>query len=448
MSSVHVVVVAVYDILKNIQTLFVFCSDHCVNMDYGACLVRAMALNPLCATRMRLDALVHVAFDLCNTHMSARPVIVSAVTQLLGLLHAPGALVEPPRRFSPRAPLQWLAQHKRLIELKKADARVQVLAVLLVAIVAMAREPADDYMGSQFAARVLSLAQHNKRLPIELRCVMNPPHLANNVLKYDRDNEWHRDDALQDNANFASSVRHARPVWSAYYQTAFFGLERQSLQHGGHLRWAEPDAVQRGGAAPIQHDQRVTKRAAQAARVGLMLCEYESLPWHLRNPSVSPGAAQSAYDQLHCRERFQRLTHDHPGFWTPRSGYHLSPMWHNHFPLQDDFKTCVPPTPTPTPTPTPPPPKILQPQAQGRNSDAEPAPGGSRLACLVRTFSSARQRLHKPPQSDRAEQDQRRPLSLCCSRRRRAQTVSAQNNNDADHQETECQRAHKRCRQS
>ena len=104
-------------------------------MDYGACLVRAMGLNPLCVARMRLNALVHAAFELCNTHISARPLIVSAVTQLLRLLHKPGTLIEPPQRFSPRAPLQWLAHHKRLIEFKKADARVQVLALLLVAVV-------------------------------------------------------------------------------------------------------------------------------------------------------------------------------------------------------------------------------------------------------------------------------------------------------------------------
>ena len=412
-------------------------------MDYGACLVRALGLNPLCVARMRLSALVHTAFELCNTHISARPLIVSAVTQLLRLLHAPGTLIEPPQRFSPRAPLQWLAHHKRLIEFKKADARVQVLALLLVAIVAMAREPAQDYMGLEFATKVLTKAQDNQRMPIELRCVMQPAHVARNVVKYDRDCEWRRDDAVQDHAHFLETARHARPVWSAYYQTAFFGLERQDVCLGGHLRWAEPDAVRRGGAAPDEHSDCVAHRAAQAARLGLMVCEYESLPWHLRNASVSPGEAQTAYDRLHCRERFQRLPHDHPGFWTPRSGYHLSPMWHKHFPMEAEFKTCVPSAPPPVP------PVALVPPAAARrhNSGAAPAPGGSRFACLVRTFSSRRPRPGKPPQSDRPAQGERRTLSLCCSRRRRAQTVSVQDS-EVENDQAQSQPARKRCRQS
>lgn len=403
-------------------------------MNYGEYFVRAMGINPLCAERLRLNQLVHAAFQLCDTHLGARPFIVSAVGQLLRLLHQPDALLEHPRRFSPRAPLQWVNEHKRLIELKKADARIQVLAVLLVAIVAMAREPSKDYMGVEFATQVLKAAQANYSLPCELRSVMLPPSRAHHIVKYDADHDWYNNDAIQDHDKLVCSTRHARMVWSSYYQTAVFGLERQCMSLGGHLRWAEPDAVLRGGAPPPIHDAAVAAKAAQAARVGLMVCEFESLPRHLRGAEVSPQEAQNAYGKLHCRERFLRLAHDHTGFWTPRSGFCLSPMWHAHFPMDDALRTAARSAPT-----------TQQPASAACNSTAAAlAPTGSRLACLVRTFSSALRRPGKPPQSNPEAPGASRQRR-CCSRRQRAQKESGAENERT--KQTSHEPAHKKHRQ-
>ena len=135
--------------------------------------VQAMGLNPLCGGRMRLGHIVHHAFELCDTHIATRPLVVSAATQLLELLHRPGALLEPPAKMSPCAPLAWRLQHARLTEFKHADARIQVLAVVLVGIVGMAREAHRDYMGTEFAERVIRLA-HDGRVLTELQAVLVP----------------------------------------------------------------------------------------------------------------------------------------------------------------------------------------------------------------------------------------------------------------------------------
>ncbi len=379
-------------------------------MDYDARFVAAMGLNPLCAGRMRLGHIVHRAFVMCDTHIAARPVIVSASTALLELLHRPGALLEPPARFSPRAPHQWQLQHRRLVELKKADARIQVLAVVLVGIVGMAREPVNDYHGIEFAISVLAAAQENRRLPCDLRAAMMLPHRAPHVLKYDRDDTWHGADALEDHRKMLAAAQHPRPVWSSYYQTAVLGLERQGLQHGGHLRWAEPDAVARGGAPPDDHQQAVAQRAARAASLGLETSEYESLASDARL-LVAPGNANAAYDAVHCRERFRRLEHDHPGFWAPRQGYMMTPMWHEHFP---DAQLRMPAPAWALPHRT-------HPWSQSRRSSAAgPAPGGSRPACPGRTSSS------EPPGRGwlRRSDPGARRLGLCCLQRRREQKAS------------------------
>ena len=52
------------------------------------------------------------------------------------------------------------------MELKKADARIQVLAVVLVGIVGMAREPVSDYHGIEFAIAVLAAAQEIEKLKL------------------------------------------------------------------------------------------------------------------------------------------------------------------------------------------------------------------------------------------------------------------------------------------
>ena len=382
----------------------------CSEMDYDARFVAAMGLNPLCAGRMRLGHIVHRAFVMCDTHIAARPVIVSASTALLELLHRPGALLEPPARFSPRAPHQWQLQHRRLVELKKADARIQVLAVVLVGIVGMAREPVNDYHGIEFAISVLAAAQENRRLPCDLRAAMMLPHRAPHVLKYDRDDTWHGADALEDHRKMLAAAQHPRPVWSSYYQTAVLGLERQGLQHGGHLRWAEPDAVARGGAPPDDHQQAVAQRAARAASLGLETSEYESLASDARL-LVAPGNANAAYDAVHCRERFRRLEHDHPGFWAPRQGYMMTPMWHEHFP---DAQLRMPAPAWALPHRT-------HPWSQSRRSSAAgPAPGGSRPACPGRTSSS------EPPGRGwlRRSDPGARRLGLCCLQRRREQKAS------------------------
>ena len=49
----------------------------------GERFVAAMGLNPLCAQRMRFGHIVHHAFQLCDTHIATRPVVVSAAAQLL-----------------------------------------------------------------------------------------------------------------------------------------------------------------------------------------------------------------------------------------------------------------------------------------------------------------------------------------------------------------------------
>tara|TARA_B100000424_G_scaffold263933_1_gene251753 strand:- start:221 stop:1444 length:1224 start_codon:yes stop_codon:yes gene_type:complete len=402
---------------------------------YNNRFVAALGLNPLCAGRMRLGHVVHHAFVMCDTHIGARPVIVSAAIALLELVHRPGALLEPPARFSPRAPHQWQLQHRRLVEFKKADARIQVLAVVLVGIVGMAREPVSDYHGIKFAIAVLARAQEDGRLPCELRAVMMLPHRASHVLGYDRDDAWYGGDALQDHQKMLAAARHPRPVWSAYYQTAALGLERQGLQHGGHLRWAEPDAVARGGAPPNEHLQAVAQRAARAASLGLTASEYESLDGESRL-LVAPCNANAAYDAVHCRERFRRLDHDHPGFWSPRQGYMMTPMWHEHFP---DAQLRMPAPAWSLPPRT-------HPWGQSRNSSAAgPAPGGSQPACPGRTSSS------EPPgrgwlrQSDPGA----RRRGLCCLQRRREQKASEKRVQASQEMgETQVQGSSKRCRHS
>ena len=135
--------------------------------------VQAMGLNPLCGGRMRLGHIVHHAFELCDTHIATRPLVVSAATQLLELLHRPGALLEPPAKMSPCAPLAWRLQHARLTEFKHADARIQVLAVVLVGIVGMAREAPRLWAPSLPSA---SPAGARRRVPAELQAVLVLPH--------------------------------------------------------------------------------------------------------------------------------------------------------------------------------------------------------------------------------------------------------------------------------
>lgn len=370
----------------------------------GARFVNAMGLNPLCADRMRLGHIVHHAFEMCDTHIATRPVIVSAATQLLRLLHRPNALLEPPAKVSPCAPLAWRMQHARLLELKRADARIQVLAVVLVGVVGMAREPVCDYMGVEFAARVLSVA-HGGGVPAELRQVMVTARRSARVVAYDGDLALNDGTSLDDNDRMVSSAQHARPVWSSYFQTAFYGLERQDLRHGGHLRWAEPDAVARGGAPPDGYGRMQAKKAARADRLGLLQHQFASLPAHSRDCLGSADAAQDAYNAVHCRERFRPLQHDHPGFWTPRPGYMMTPLWHGHFPDETlmGLKT-----------------RALVATADVSDSiAAEPAQGDSRPACPGRTCPSARLGLDLRTQSARAVR-----LATCCLRRPRAQKGS------------------------
>jgi len=323
----------------------------------------------------------------------------------------------------------WRLQHARLVEFKRVDARIQVLAVVLVGVVGMAREPDRDYMGIDFAIRVMELA-HRGRVPAELEAVLVAPHRSARVIAYDRDTSWCNGDAVQDGGSMLASARHARPVWSAYYQTAFFGLERQDLRHGGHLRWAEPDAVARGGAPPESHAGAVAARAARAASLGLFVNEFESLPGDVRQ-GVAPGNANAAYDAVHCRERFRALAHDHPGFWTPRAGYLMTPMWHSHFP--DDalvgFRTPARDDLVTTPT---------------DSSAAGPAPGGSRPACPGRTSPSAR-----PDPGSRTQSGRAARLATCCLRRRRAKTGSEKKKKRAHGIHHGCQRGQsKRLRNS
>lgn len=375
----------------------------------GQRFVHAMGLNPLCGSRMRLGHVVHHAFELCDTHMATRPLVVSAAAQLLGLLHRPNALLESPSQVSPCAPLAWRLQHARLVELKKADARIQVLAVVLVGIVGMARESDGDYVGVEFAERILQVA-HGGTVPPELRSVLRPPQESARVLAYDRDVYWHHGDAVDDNDRMLTSARHARPVWSSYFQTAFHGLERQDLQHGGHLRWAEPDAVARGGAPPDAYKQAQAQKAALAGQLGLLAHQFAALETDARDACNSPKAAQRAYDAVHCRERFRPLPHDHPGFWTPRAGYMMTPMWHDHFPDEAllGFRTrardCC---------------GAMATAAAWDSSAAGLAPGDSRPACPRRTCPSERPGRGTRTQSARAVR-----FATCCLRRPRAQKGS------------------------
>ena len=367
--------------------------------------VQAMGLNPLCGGRMRLGHIVHHAFELCDTHIATRPLVVSAATQLLELLHRPGALLEPPAKMSPCAPLAWRLQHARLTEFKHADARIQVLAIVLVGIVGMAREAHRDYMGTEFAERVIRLA-HDGRVPVELQAVLVPPHRSARVVDYDGDTAWNNVDAAEDVHRMRASARHARPVWSAYYQTAFFGLERQDLRHGGHLRWAEPDAVARGGAPPTTHNVSRAAVDARASALGLLPHQYASLPPGARRVVDRVDAAQTAYDAVHCRERFRPLERDHPGFWTPKAGYMMTPMWHKHFP--DDALVCL---------------KTLAHSSAGSSPGSTagaPAPGGSRPACPGRTSP-----LERPDLGSRTQLSRAARLATCCLRRPRAKKVSA-----------------------
>ena len=366
----------------------------------GGRFAAAMGLNPRCAERMRLGHIVHHAFELCDTHIATRPAVVSAATQLLRLLHRPGALLEPPAKMSPCAPLAWRLQHARLLELKQADARIQVLAVVLVGVVGMAREADLDYMGTEFARRVLGRA-HGGRVPTELAPVLVPPHRSARVVAYDGDTAWNNGDVAQDVHRMKDSARHARPVWSAYYQTAFFGLERQDLRHGGHLRWAEPDAVARGGAPPQAHDVCRATVDARASALGLLPHQYASLAPGARGCVDSAETAHAAYGAVHCRERFRPLDRDHPGFWAPRAGHLMTPMWHEHFP--DDELVC-----------------LRTPARSGPGSSAAVlAPGGSRPACPGRTSPSAPPDLCSRTQLGRAAR-----LATCCLRRQRAKTGS------------------------